>query len=265
MIQQLWAKSLDQAKLFYKSVNVVLQQAISGISVGGMKPFHLNDNECFEIAEACNINVSKNAFTCRSVWKPLHGFEGLLYKEKEFAVVICGEDEGEIVGKIHRIYTVSTGRSYRTLVTLLAYNHVNFIEGFQLVAESNNYVTVPIVHLSRKLMLYPSELIGYEPNTFIVLDFMRRIFPVSAETVVVPYYPVVNDMVDIQGDGEVWKAKVVGFSLSQQSIRGSFFIHTDNDIWAPDASRVQDIHFNSILGISKGIWLQKYIRWLHIS
>lgn len=157
---------MDQAKLLYKSADAGLQQAISGITVGGIKQFHLNDNECHKIAEACDIdanNVCRVAFTCRSVWKPLHGFEGLLYKDQEFAVVIsCKDGEGEIIGKIHRIYTVSTGRSYRTLVTLLVYNHVNFIDGgFQLVTPSTNHVTVSIAYLSRKLMLYPSEGVGY--------------------------------------------------------------------------------------------------------
>lgn len=47
-----------------------------------------------------------------------------------------------------------------------------------------------------------------------VIDFMRPIFPVREDTVVVAYYPVTDDMVDVKGDnGEVWKACVLSFNL----------------------------------------------------
>ena len=133
----------------------------------------------------------------------------------------------------------------------------------QLVTVSPHFATVPLANLSRKLMLYPSEDIGLDPQNFIVVDFMRRIFPVSADQVVVPYYPVLNDMVEVQGDGEVWKAKVVNFSVERHIIRGAFFIHTQNDLWVPELSH-QDIHFKSVLGLSNGVWVRKYTCWQDI-
>ena len=58
-------------------------------------------------------------------------------------------------------------------------------------------------------MLFPSNQIEDGEQLFIIMDFMRRIFPVAVDTVVVPYFPVANDMVNVKGDDRaVWKARI---------------------------------------------------------
>lgn len=104
-------------------------------------------------------------------------------------------------------------------------------------------------------MLYPSHEDEFGEQIFIVVDFMRRIFPVQCDTVVVPYYPVTDDMVNVKrDDGEVWKACVLSFSLRRKVIWGRFFVHRHDDLSVPEATCPQDIHFNSILGIASGNW-----------
>ena len=62
-----------------------------------------------------------------------------------------------------------------------------------------------------------------------VLDFARRIFPVNTETVVIPYFPVQNDMVKVKGDAdEVWRARVIDFSLRRKIVQGRFFVQRDH-------------------------------------
>ena len=55
---------------------------------------------------------------------------------------------------------------------------------------------------------------------------MRRMFPVNAGTVVVPYYPVKNDMILVQGDDEdsFWKAHVIKYNLKQKTLTVRVFV-----------------------------------------
>ena len=57
-----------------------------------------------DISNADVSDVSGNAFECRSVWKATHGYDGLLYREKEF-VVIIKEGQGEVVAQLNRVFT----------------------------------------------------------------------------------------------------------------------------------------------------------------
>ena len=60
----------------------------------------------------------------------------------------------------------------------------------------------------------------------LVIDFMRRLYPISSATVVLPYYPVVNDMVMVKGAArnDIWNARVVSYNLARKSIVGRFFV-----------------------------------------
>lgn len=100
-------------------------------------------------------------------------------------------------------------------------------------------------------MLSPHETDESGKPWYAVINFMRRIFPISGGTVVVPYYPVKNDMILVRGDDEhsLWKALVLSFSMRQKTATVKFFEKQSDRIWIPDNSPVQDIHLNSVLGI----------------
>ena len=98
----------------------------------------------------------------------------------------------------------------------------------------------------------------------VVNDFMRRIFPISAGTVVVPYYPVRNDMIEVRGDDEdsLWKALVLAFNMRRRTVTVQFFVKHSGTIWIPENSPAQDVHLNSVLGIDlMGEWASCYTRW----
>ena len=70
-----------------------------------------------------------------------------------------------------------------------------------------------------------------------------------------PYFPVANDMVNVKGDdGAVWKARVLTYSFRGQVVQGRFFVEGNDGLWVPEATRPQEIHFKSTLGLAKGSW-----------
>lgn len=224
-------------------------------------------NVCQRIANICNINeehVSSEGFSCRSVWKPLHSYHGTLYRENEHVIVVKTNGQGEMVGRIKEIFTIAIRGAFSTFLTVQAYSYVDDCPDIpqNVVKKYNFSEIIPLSNLSRKVMLYtPVEgICGATGNLYIVVDYMRRIFPISEDLVVIPYYPVINDMVNIQGDEEVWKARVVKFSIENKIIRGIFF-HQQNDYWVPESTRVQDISFKSILGFSNGEWIREFSIW----
>ena len=80
---------------------------------------------------------------------------------------------------------------------------------------------------------------------------MCRIFPVTPGTVVVLYYPCVNDMIYVRRDDEdtTWRARVLAFNITMH-VTELFFKKRDDDVlWVAEGTRNQEIMFDSILGI----------------
>ena len=87
-------------------------------------------------------------------------------------------------------------------------------------------------------------------------------FPVTLGTVVVPYYPSVNDMVFVKGhDEETWRARVRSFSIRRHVVTGRFFKKRHDELWEPEGTRNQDISFRNILGVVKGTWVNQFSIW----
>ena len=106
---QLWAKSIDQARELYKASAVVHNQGDAiGVLVGGPKRYVLSDQQQHEIANMCSVpddEVQDSATSYRSVWKPTHGYNGLLYRVNENAIVVSRRD-GEVVVQLQKILRV---------------------------------------------------------------------------------------------------------------------------------------------------------------
>ncbi|XP_048576175.1 uncharacterized protein LOC125557547 [Nematostella vectensis] len=117
-------------------------------------------------------------------------------------------------------------------------------------SNANLAVVAPLNNISRKVMLSRYDVDGLP--TFLVVDFMRKTFPVTLETIVVPYYPVTDDMVLVRGDqaDTIWGARVLTFNLERKSFNGRFFKERDDGLWITEGTRDQVIHFISVLGLS---------------
>ena len=270
----MWAKSIDQALKLYKSSQAVQEQSAIGILVGGPGRFVLSNQMQHEIAAICNVpdnDVVDGATSYRSIWKPSHGFNGLLYRVKEDAIVVANQG-GEICVQIQNIFRVSVAGKSQYFINCSVFKEVidisdggrliDISDGGRLVQTSPRIITVPAENISRKVMLANANPMNGHP-TFLVVDYMRRIFPVPPGTVVVPYFPCVNDMVLVKGDNEdtVWRARVLSYRIRRQDISGCFFRQRPDGLWEPEGTRNQQILFDSVLGIVNGTWLVQFSRW----
>lgn len=70
-----------------------------------------------------------------------------------------------------------------------------------LVQEGSQKSVFRVENISRKVILAKDEDVAGHPS-YLVVGYLRRIFPVTPGTVVVPYFPCINDMVFVQGDDE---------------------------------------------------------------
>ena len=245
-----------------------------GILVGGLKTLELSDRDRQTISIACSVpddSVAGIGWCSRSLWKPKHSFEGLLYRVGEH-VIFADPDEGDTVATLESLFSVKIddvpvlfckGKRFE-------YDGVTDL-GLKVVSPTDTTVLFKASVLSRRVMLCArskdddDDDDDDERQCFILVDYMRRVFPVTEGTVVVPYYPVVNDMIKIKGDdGQVWKARVLSFNLTRLTFNAKFFIEdvTQIGIWVPERSPVQVIHFNSVLGISKGHWQVEHSSWI---
>jgi len=139
------------------------------------------------------------------------------------------------------------------------------------VQSTQNTIMLEAGMISRKIMLY-WNFIDIQNLTnedqgemFTIIDYMRRLFPVTFGTVVIPYYPEEHDMVEVKGDdGEKWKAHVIKFSLPRNTIKARFFQQhpSEQNKWIPENSPYQVIHFSSILSIARGYWEVMYTCWI---
>ena len=235
----------------------------------------LSNSDCQTISIARGVpvdDVSVIGWCSRSLWKPEHSFEGLRYRVSEH-VIFADPDKGDTVAVLESLFSV---RIDNVSVLFCKGKHFKYHgeadTGHKQVCPTDNTVIFEASLLSRKVMLFArndsdddqEDDLG-DGQCFILVDYMRRVFPVTEGTVVVPYYPVVHDMVEVKGnDGQVWKAYVQSFNLTRSTVNARFFVEdgTQPGKWVPERSPVQVIHFNSILGISKGYWQAAYSCWI---
>ena len=79
-----------------------------GVLVGAPKPYVLPYHLQHEIANLCSVpddEVQDSATSFQSIWKPSHGFNGLLYRVNENAIVVSHHD-GEVVIQLQKIFRV---------------------------------------------------------------------------------------------------------------------------------------------------------------
>lgn len=91
------------------------------------------------------------------------------------------------------------------------------------VQEDNQIVVGELKCISRKVML---QKVLDGDNKLIVIDFIRRILLIVSGSVIVPYYPVLDDMVLVQrgAEDEIRKARVSAFNLQQKTLQCRFFV-----------------------------------------
>ena len=243
LIFQLWAKSIDQAKKLYKASLVVRNQGDAiGVLVGAPNPYILSNHLQHEIANLCIVpddEVQDTATSYWSIWKPTRGFSGLLYRVNENAIVVS-QQSGEVVVTLQKMFRVPVADESMYFVCAKPFRGLGFNgnEG-RLVQEGYKLTVFPVENISRKFILAKDEDVAGQPS-YLVVDFMRCIFPVTPGTIVVPFYPCVNGMIYVRGDDAdtIWRARVLAFNITRHSVTGRFFKKRDDDVlWVPEGTR----------------------------
>lgn len=86
------------------------------------------------------------------------------------------------------LFTTRVNTVYKQYVKVRLFEQTDVNEqGMELVQITDDFVTVPIHSISRKVMLFPFQQPSEEEEEeqqFIVMDFTRRVFPVNPSTLV---------------------------------------------------------------------------------
>ena len=127
-----------------------------GILVGGLKTLELSDRDRPTISIACSVpddSVAGIGWCSRSLWKPKHSFEGLLYRVGEH-VIFADPDEGDTVATLESLFSVKIddvpvlfckGKRF-------GYDGVTDL-GLKVVSPTDTTVLFKASVLSRKVML----------------------------------------------------------------------------------------------------------------
>lgn len=109
-------------------------------------------------------------------------------------------------------------------------------------------------------MLYPDPENIESPNFYIIIDFQRPELPITADDVLVPVYPLQDDMVAIHGEsGEVWFAHILLVNIEDKTCKVHFYIQSisNPELYVREAmgrNAVQMLSWDSILYILSGSW-----------
>lgn len=190
--------------MYFANEQVHCQADVTGILVGGANPFPVSGMIQQAIANEHSVpiaNVEEDGICCRSAWFPTHGYDGLLFREKEDAIVIA--QDGEVTVKLFNFFCAFVVNKWQHFFRAKKFDEQGLSDnGMKVVSETDIDIVLPLQNVSRKVMLVPHADEAARGPIYVVNDFMRRIFPISAGTVVVHYYPVRNDMIEVRGDVE---------------------------------------------------------------
>ena len=273
------AKSLQVAQELAQQLGNSPSYAIScnqGIFVGGMASNEeqltvdemrlIRDSDC----ALANAEIMPVAFSFRSLLKPQQCPNGRLYRHGE--CVIFEHNDAEHVAEIAKFLCVNIESKYHKFVVVKQFcsklqddqDEVEIDEhtGYKIVSELQPTISVfPVTSLSRKAMLYPSST---DEDAKIVIDFQRTNLAITSADIVVPYYPVVGDMIHIKADNELsesWLAKVLGIQERRKTVKIHYYNRdasrpTEN-IYIPESNfrLAQDyISWDSVICCAVGEW-----------
>ena len=168
----------------------------------------INDRQIIRIARGVAVDdVPTIGWCSRGLWKLEHSFEGLLYRVGEH-VIFADPNKGDTVVVLDNLFSVTINNVSALFCKGQNYKYDGEAElGPTQVCPTDDTIIFEAPLLSRKVMLFARNENDDEQEDnfrdgqrFIPMDYVRQVFPVTEGTVVVPYYPVVHDMVEIKGD-----------------------------------------------------------------
>jgi len=116
--------------------------------------------------------IQDSATSYRSIWKPSHGFNGLLYRVNENATVASHHD-GEVVVQLQKILRVLAAGQSMYFVHAKSFRILGVNDnGGCPVQESNQMSVFHLENISRKVILAKDEDVAGHPS-YLVVDYLR--------------------------------------------------------------------------------------------
>ena len=274
------AKSITEAKRLAKSfgnsLNHTANRCNNGILVGGSNS---NGNAVFltkeekQLITSCMetstpghavVRVEEIAFKFRSLFLPLKSIDGVLYRVDE-DIIFLTSDNVEEVARVKAFLSVLVNGSYCTLAKIELYQKLEDEYMFDelrndhndVVELSNETAIITVTSISRKVMLYPHPVGSTE--TFAVVDFERSIMPISWADIVVPFYPMVNDIVVIRGENdEIWVARILRVNTEEKTVKVWYYREQSHEVFVPEASSreaLDIVNWDSIVYLAPEEWI----------
>ena len=264
------------AKSFGNSLNDVGNRCNNGILVGGLNS---NGNTVFltreekQLITSCMetstpghsvVRVEEIAFKFRSLFKPLKSIDGVLYRVDEDIIFIM-PDNVEEVGRVKAFLSVLVNGSYCTLAKIKLYEKLDDEYMFDelrndhddVVELSHETAIITVTSISRKVMLYPHPVGSTE--TFTVVDFERPTMPISWADIVIPFYPMVNDIVVIRGENdEIWVARILRINTEEKTVKVWYYKEQSPEVFVPEVSSreaLDIVNWDSIVHLAPEEWI----------
>ena len=219
--------------------------------------------DCFTEAE-----VTDHGYSFRSLFKPLHcpGNDGMLYQKGE-NLLISHNGTAEMMCKCLQFLCVSIGqdKQFHTFLECVKYNSLEDPDGSVITDLSTGYgivtlppassVIVPVTAILRKFILYPRV---DDLQSCTVIDFQRPSLPRALHNIIVPFYPVEDDMIWVNGsDPEPWLAKVLTVQSRTETVKVHYYVSNGGNLYIPEPNHrlgVDHVHWDTILGTDIGEW-----------
>ena len=145
--------------------------------------------------------------------------------------------------------------------TALPGNPIHSYSSSQLVKPTSISAIYPISNLLRKVILYPEPENINSPSHYVVIDFQRPKLPFEINDIIVPVYPLVNDMV--HGDNkQLWHALVTSVTHRHKVCEVVFYVE-DQSIPGRYKKEItcritETIHWDTIARQVCGYWEGEY-------
>lgn len=244
-----------------------------GILVGGMLSSKVNlGRHDIQLIKDClgsfGGEISEVAYSFSSMFKPLHGPQGMLYRKED--VVMLDDGRHEFPAKVDRFLCTAIDGKYQKFLQAEKYAMLLGDDGEQMIDPHSGYklintaspvqIITMVTAISRKVMLYPFNMPN-SPGAMIVIDYNRKSVPDEVFDIIVPFYPELQDMILIRGeDPDPWLAKVVGIQDRAQTVRVLYYekdpTRPGQDLFLPNNTRLayDYVPWNSIIGLALGQW-----------
>lgn len=257
---------MDTAKALSKMAYPRREGFLIG-STSDVQPIESGDR--YRIAQLLCVfpaQVPVGAFFTKRCFKSDIGFDGMVFGVGDYAIVSVNEKE--TVVRLQGFLSVSNqdddiynlfakGVCYPFHLTDTGQPDTNFWNGFKKVKNQSldSYIVFPIKDICRKVILYPRD-----DNLLTLVDFMRPRDSLKYE-IIVPVYPVIGDMVLVQGEAveDIWHGHVQSVHYTNKTVDVFFYvprISTGNRYIRETRGRGarNTVAWESVIAIAQGFW-----------